>query len=112
MTKRSGMTSASCLTFALWAIVLAFCFFSSAAAVDIDVLPLRIDNPKPDGSGVMFFHLLADPADADIASLNGFKIASLSSSPSGQAFKLWNAAGNNCDGTVLSVGDPGTLPFP
>jgi hypothetical protein len=81
---------------------------ASVAAVDIDVLPMRIDNPTPDGSGVKLFLLAADPDDSDACAIGGFKIVSQSLGPAGQAFKLWNPTNNNCDGTVLANDMTGT----
>jgi hypothetical protein len=111
------MTNSRGLALALLSLIALL--LASVAAVDIDVVPMRLDNPTPDGSGVKFFRLAADPNDADSTSLDGFKIITQSLGLWGQAFKLWNAVGNNCDGAVLANDDIGTsfptslsLPYP
>jgi hypothetical protein len=73
----------------------------AASCSAISVLPLRVDNPSPDGDGVVFIRLQSDPTD--VAPTN-FKIMNIDFI-AGQALKLWNDANNDCTGTTLAVND-------
>jgi len=94
------------LTVALM-VLLAILMTASFSAA-INVLPLRVDNPSPDGDGVVFIKLRADPADPAVGDLAKFQITSLNFLD-GQVLKMWDATNNNCDGTALAVSDYGTL---
>jgi hypothetical protein len=88
-----------CLALALFAA-------SRVGAGSVDVLPLRIDNPKPDGEGVAFIKLRVDPRSSSSSAslLASFKIVRLNFVP-GQQLKLWNDIDHNCGGDVLSNDD-------
>lgn len=81
---------------------------SMTGAVSIAALPLRVDNPKPDGSGVVFIQLQADPSDPNISQLDHFNITGITFSISGQSLRLWDSTNNNCNGTELAVNSVGT----
>ncbi|ELR24276.1 uncharacterized protein ACA1_169740 [Acanthamoeba castellanii str. Neff] len=49
----------------------------------------RVDNPSPDGDGVEFIKLRADPADRAVGDLSKFQITSLNFLD-GQVLKLWD----------------------
>lgn len=90
------------LTVAVMVLLAILMTASSSAA--INVLPLRVDNPSPDGDGVVFIKLQADPADPAVGDLAKFQITSLNFLD-GQVLKMWDATNNNCNGTALAVSD-------
>jgi hypothetical protein len=85
----------------------------AASCSAISVLPMRVDNPSPDGDGVVFIKLQSDPTDVAPANFQILSTTFLA----GQSLKLWNTATNDCTGTVLNTNDLGMaprapLPFP
>ncbi len=96
------------LTVALM-VLLAILMTASCSAA-INVLPLRVDNPSPDGDGVVFIKLRADPADPAVGDLSQFQITSLNFLD-GQVLKMWDGTNNNCDGQPLAATDYGTTSY-
>jgi hypothetical protein len=91
-------------------VLLAILMTASSCSAAIKVLPLRVDNPSPDGDGVVFIKLRADPADPAVGDMAKFQITSLNFLD-GQVLKMWDATNNNCDGTALAVNDFGTTSY-
>jgi len=70
----------------------------------LNVLNQRVDIPDPDGSGVAFVQLQADPSDPNFNLLTGFSITSFNFINAEQSLRLWDSVADDCSGALLSSG--------
>jgi len=82
----------------------ALLFAFLAYAHCLDVLNQRVDVPFPDGSGVAFVQLQADPTDPNFNLLSGFNVTSFTFINSEQSLRLWDPVAQDCSGSLLSTG--------
>jgi hypothetical protein len=89
-------------------VVLLAILMTTLSLATINMLPLHVDNPLPDGNGVVFIKLQANPTNPAVGDLAKFQITSLNFLD-GQVLKMWDTTNNNCNSTALAVNDYGTL---
>jgi len=82
------------------ALLLAFLAYAHC----LNVFSQRVDVPSPDGSGVAFVQLQADPWDPNFNLLAGFNITGFTFINNEQSLRLWDPVAEDCSGTLLSSG--------